>query len=214
MICVIGTFLTVSRIYWALARDRATPFHSVFSKVDERLSCPIPATLLAAVLVTGFGAISLGSSTAFSDLVGSFIILTTASYFLAIFPHIITGRKNVTPGPFWLGKFGYVINIISVVLIVFFDIMFCFRTYNALSVSQLLLTESYSIWHACDGRYQSNELELCYSCRDSLLNLTLVVGLRHQTLSWPKDIENVLAECTMIVSSRSVSHRYLAIACF
>lgn len=127
MICVIGTFLTVGRIFWALARDRATPFHSVFAQVNERLSCPIPATILAAVLVTGFGAISLGSATAFSDLVGSFIILTTASYFLAIFPHLLTGRKNIKPGYFWMGKYGFVINAISCLLIIFFNIMFCFR---------------------------------------------------------------------------------------
>lgn len=127
MICVIGTFLTMGRIFWALARDRATPFHSFFAHVNESLSCPVPATVLTAVLVSGFGAISLGSATAFSDLVGSFIILTTASYFLAIFPHLMTGRKNFTPGPFWMGKWGFVVNGISCVLIVFFNIMFCFR---------------------------------------------------------------------------------------
>ncbi|KAL1305066.1 hypothetical protein AAFC00_002004 [Neodothiora populina] len=126
MVCVIGTFLTLGRIFWALARDRATPFHSFFSKVDERLSCPVPATVLTAIMVTGFGAISLGSATAFSDLVGSFIILTTASYFLAIFPNLLTGRKHLKPGPFHMGKLGYAINAISCVLIIFFDTMFCF----------------------------------------------------------------------------------------
>lgn len=34
-----------SRIYWALARDNAVPFSSFFSKVSERLSCPVPATV-------------------------------------------------------------------------------------------------------------------------------------------------------------------------
>ena len=68
MICVLGTYLTVSslpmvllylrfpilhtrpqvsRIWWALARDNATPFAGVFSSVNEKLSCPVPATLLA-----------------------------------------------------------------------------------------------------------------------------------------------------------------------
>lgn len=151
MICVIGTFLTVShppfphhpsqtlthaqvgRLWWALARDHATPFPSFFSKVDERLSCPVPATILCAVLCTCFGAIMLGSSTAFSDLVGSFIILTTASYLCAILPHLLTGRKNVPPGPFWMGKFGFAINAIGCLLIIFFDIMFCFRKFSASS---------------------------------------------------------------------------------
>ena len=129
MICVLGTFLTVSRIWWALARDNAVPFSGLFSKVDERLSCPVPATILAAVLCTAFGAIALGSKTAFSDLVGSFIILTTVSYLLAIGPHLLTGRKNVPHGPFWMGKYGWAVNAISCILIIFFDIMFCFRKF-------------------------------------------------------------------------------------
>jgi len=126
MICVVGTFLTVGRIFWALARDNATPFPKFFGHVNERLSCPVPATVLCAVLCTAFGAIMLGSKTAFTDLVGSFIILTTGSYLLAIGPHLLTGRKNVPPGPFWMGKYGYFVNAVAVLGIVFFDIMFCF----------------------------------------------------------------------------------------
>ncbi len=129
LICVLGTYLTVSRIFWALARDNATPFSHFFGIVDERLSCPVPAVVLCAVLCTAFGAIQLGSKTAFTDLVGSFIILTTASYLLAIGSHLVTGRKNVPHGPFWMGKAGFVINGLAVLFIIFFDIMFCFREY-------------------------------------------------------------------------------------
>jgi len=127
MICVVGTFLTVGRIWWALGRDNAIPFPHIFGRVNERLSCPVEATLFCAVLCTGFGAIALGSATAFTDLVGSFIILTTVSYLLAILPHLLTGRKNVPQGPFWMGKMGYVVNALACILIVFFDIFFCFR---------------------------------------------------------------------------------------
>lgn len=134
MVCVVGTFLSVSRIWWALARDNATPFSGFFSQVNERLSSPVPATILCAVLATAFGAIQLGSKTAFTDLVGSFIILTTMSYFLAIFPHLITGRKNVPQGPFWMGKAGFFVNGVAVTLIVFFNIFFCFVSLLAAAV--------------------------------------------------------------------------------
>ena len=146
MICVVGTFLTVGRIWWALARDNATPFAGQFSRVNERLSCPVPATIFCgklrsvansgilnvaddhlALLCTAFGAIQLGSKTAFNDLVGSFIILTTASYACAILPHLLTGRRNVPHGPFWMGSAGFFINGAAVILIIFFNIMFCFR---------------------------------------------------------------------------------------
>lgn len=126
LICSIGTLLMVGRLWWALARDNATPFPGFFAHVNERLSCPIQATVLCSVLVTGLGAIQLGSSTAFTSLVGSFIILTTMSYFLAFFPNLLTGRKYVPKGSFHMGSFGFVINGITCVLIVFFNIMFCF----------------------------------------------------------------------------------------
>lgn len=126
MTCTVGTFLTVSRILWALARDNAVPFSPLFATVNQRLSCPIPATLLAAVFCSGFGAIQIASKTAFTDLVGSFIVLTTTSYALAIAPHLFTGRKNVPRGPFWMGKAGFFVNGVTVVLICFFNVMFCF----------------------------------------------------------------------------------------
>lgn len=135
MICTIGTIMMVGRLWWALARDNATPFASYFGQVNERLSCPIPATILCSVLCTGFGAIQLGSKTAFTDLVGSFIILTTTSYFLAFFPHILSKRQNVPPGPFWMGNWGYVVNGIACLLILFFNIWFCFPFAYPVSVS-------------------------------------------------------------------------------
>jgi choline transport protein len=124
--CLIGTFLTVGRTWWTLARDNATPFSGFFSLVNERLSCPIPATVFTGIMTTAFGAITLGSQAAFSDLVGSFVILSTVSYALAIGGHLFTGRKNIKPGPFWMGNAGYYINAIAVILIVFFDVIFCF----------------------------------------------------------------------------------------
>lgn len=124
--CLIGTFLTVGRTWWALARDNAVPFSGFFSKVNEDLSCPIPATIFTGIMTTAFGAITLGSKAAFSDLVGSFVILSTTSYALAIGGHMFSGRKNLPIGSFWMGKWGYGINAVAFVTIIFFNIIFCF----------------------------------------------------------------------------------------
>jgi amino acid transporter len=126
MICLVGTLLTCGRIWWALARDDATPFPRFFSNVNETLSCPVPATLFCSIITTALGAIPLGSTTAFTALAGSFIILTSTSYALAIAPNLFTGRKNVPPGPFYMGKWGYGVNAAAVLFIIFFDIMYCF----------------------------------------------------------------------------------------
>ncbi|KAJ7500972.1 choline transport protein [Mycena galericulata] len=127
-----GTFgllfiVFLGRTWWALARDNVTPFSSFFSHASQRLSCPVPATLLCAFLGTALGAIQLGSKTAFADLSGSFVILTTTSYGLAILLHLMSGRKIVPRGPFWMGgPVGFAVNSISVLLIVFTNVMFCF----------------------------------------------------------------------------------------
>lgn len=124
-----------SRIYWALARDNAVPFSGFFAKVSERLSCPVPATLFVTVIATGLGAIPLGSSTAFLDLTGSFIILTTVSYAIPFTCNVLTKRQNFPQGPFSLGKWGNAVNITAVVLITIFNVFYCFRKYPALFLS-------------------------------------------------------------------------------
>ena len=93
--------------------------------------------ILKGILSIGLGAISLGSKTAFSDLVGSFIILTTVSYACAILPHLLSGRSNVPKGPFWMGKAGYWVNGLAVLLIIFTNIMFCFPYINPTTVQAM-----------------------------------------------------------------------------
>ncbi|KAI0397363.1 amino acid transporter [Xylariaceae sp. FL0594] len=124
--CCIGTVLTNSRTYWALARDNAVPFSSVFGRVNESLSCPVEATIFVAVVATALGAIPLGSSSAFLALTGSFIVLTTVSYAIPFTANVLTGRQYFPAGPFHLGKLGIVINVVAVLLIALFDIFFFF----------------------------------------------------------------------------------------
>ncbi|KAI1103590.1 amino acid transporter [Jackrogersella minutella] len=148
--CCVGTVLTNSRTYWALARDNAVPFSSVFGQVNEGLSCPIYATLFVTVVATGLGAIPLGSSSAFLALTGSFIVLTTVSYIIPFIANMTTGRKHFPPGPFHMGKFGYVINFTAVLLTVLFIILFCFpyeipTTVEAMNYNSVVLVGTVSL---------------------------------------------------------------------
>ncbi|KAK1996431.1 choline transporter [Colletotrichum falcatum] len=124
--CCVGLTLTVSRTYWALARDNAVPLSNVFAQVNERLSCPVWATLFVCFMATGLGAIPLGSSAAFLALAGSFIILTSVSYAIPFAANMASGRRYFPRGPFHLGKAGYVINGLAFFFIVLFDVLFCF----------------------------------------------------------------------------------------
>jgi amino acid transporter len=127
LIATIGCYLTASRIFWTLARDKATPFHNSFKTIHPRWKNPFNAIILCAAIVTILGCIYVGSSTAFNAFVGSFVILTMASYLAAILPHLLSGRSNITPGYFWMkGLIGYIVNIISCLFMMAFIVIFCF----------------------------------------------------------------------------------------
>lgn len=73
------------------------------------------------------GCIYVGSTTAFAAFVGSFVILSTLSYVAAILPHLLSGRRNVTPGWFWMeGISGFIVNGIACSYIIAFIVIFCF----------------------------------------------------------------------------------------
>jgi choline transport protein len=124
---LIGTFTTGGRMWWSLARDNATPFANYFAQVHPTLHSPVRATVGMSALVTCLGCIYIGSTTAFQALISSFIVLSSLSYFGAIFPHVLSGRGNMVPGPFYMGqKLGMAVNIVSLVYILVTVIFFCF----------------------------------------------------------------------------------------
>lgn len=124
--CVTGTVLTASRAYWALARDRAVPFSNIFSRVHARLGCPVEATLFVSVITTGLGAIPLGSSVGFTNLTGSFLILNSLSYAIVFSANLLSRRRHFHPGPFDLGRFSVIVNVLAVLFITLFAVFFCF----------------------------------------------------------------------------------------
>lgn len=124
---LIGTFVTGGRMWWSLARDNATPFSNYFAQVHPTFNTPVRATVAMSAMVTCLGCIYVGSTTAFQALISSFIVLSTLSYFGAIFPHILSGRRNMVPGPFYMGqRLGMAVNLIALMYIMVTVVFFCF----------------------------------------------------------------------------------------
>lgn len=122
----IGCYVTAGRTIYALSRDYAMPFASRIGAVSPRCHSPLWATLACGVFLTCIRAIYAGLLTAFNAFIGSFVLLTTLSYFLAILPHLLTGRRNIRPGPFWMGRFGAVVNIAACAYIAVSFVVYCF----------------------------------------------------------------------------------------
>ncbi|KAF2868860.1 amino acid/polyamine transporter I [Massariosphaeria phaeospora] len=96
----IGCYITSGRMLWTLGRDDATPFPGWVGRISARFCNPLNATLVCGCINTLLGCIYVGNSTAFSAFVGSFIILSSASYLAFILPNMLSRRRHVAPGPF------------------------------------------------------------------------------------------------------------------
>lgn len=126
VITCAGCYITAGRTLWTISRDKATPFSSWLAHINTRMHNPFNATLVCGVIVTILACIYVGSTTAFSAFVGCFVQLSSLSYCAAILPHLLTRRSTFTPGHFWMGRIGYVINALSCIYILAFVVIFCF----------------------------------------------------------------------------------------
>jgi choline transport protein len=141
----VGCYITAGRTLYTLARDDAAPFANRIGVVSLKWKSPIYATLACGVVSTCMGAIYVGSLAAFNAFVGSFVLLTTASFLMAILPHLITGRKNITPGPFWMGKAGFFVNAISCIYIVVSFVIYCFPYAVPTSAAEMNYTSAITV---------------------------------------------------------------------
>jgi hypothetical protein len=107
--------------------DRATPFSDTLGKISPRWGNPFAATVACLIVTTALGLIYLGSAVAFNAFVGSFIILSSASYLAAILPHLLSKRKNIEFGPFKMpDTVAAILMPVACAYIACFIIIFCF----------------------------------------------------------------------------------------
>ncbi|TVY49403.1 Choline transport protein [Lachnellula cervina] len=123
----IGAFTIASRTIWALSRDDVVPASNFFARLDAS-QAPRNATIFVGLATTALGCTFLNSARAFNAIVSSFVsILTSLSYLAAILPHLLGGRRNVTPGPFWMPKWiGFAVNTFSCLYLIVFIVIFSF----------------------------------------------------------------------------------------
>ncbi|KAG9952316.1 hypothetical protein KCU85_g2243, partial [Aureobasidium melanogenum] len=122
----LAGILVAGRTTWAFARDNGMPFSKFFSVVDERVKLPVRATLLSSTLSIAYGAIYIGSATAFQSIVGSSIIMLFSTYAIPQAVVAVRGRSCMPARPYDLGKVGWMCNALAPILAVFSIILLCF----------------------------------------------------------------------------------------
>ncbi|KAI8658002.1 hypothetical protein NCS57_01180600 [Fusarium keratoplasticum] len=110
-----GLLSSCSRLGWRMAQDRAFPWSDWLEKMNRKLQIPLNFMLVLVVVEAVLGVISLGSDLAFNAIVSGAGVSFTIGYTLPVIVTLIRGR-SVLPdrSHFDLGRWGYLINYISV----------------------------------------------------------------------------------------------------
>lgn len=120
-----GSLTAASRCTYAFARDGAIPGFRLWRQVNPKLDVPVYAILLSAAVDCALSLIYFGSSAAFNSFTGVATICLSTSYGLPIFISMLRGRQAVKHSMFSLGRFGYIINFITICWIVLAVVLFC-----------------------------------------------------------------------------------------
>ncbi|KAL4983741.1 amino acid/polyamine transporter I [Aspergillus falconensis] len=124
--CVVSSQLSSSRVLWAFARDRAMPFSDTWARVSKRFGIPFNAQLLVAAAIAALGCLYLGSSTAFNSMLGAAVTINNVAYLIPISTNMVTGRANMHRGAFHMGKWGWIVNSVTVGWLLFAVVFFSF----------------------------------------------------------------------------------------
>lgn len=161
---VVGSQLSAARTFWALARDHASPLPSFFGKVNRRWETPLNAVLFIGGVGTVIICIFMASEAAYTAFVSSFVVFLTFSYLACLLPFLISGRRSLVPGPFFIkGPLGYVVHIISCTYLTVMVVFYCFpyelpvdainMNYSALMFGGFTIMIAFS-WLFCHKSYK------------------------------------------------------------
>ena len=117
IITTLAVQQTSSRLIWSFARDDALVGSTFLKRLHPRLNVPVWAILYNWFWVFLIGCVYLVSSTAFNAIIAPGLILEQISFAFPSALLIWQRRKSCylpKSGPFKLGKFGWVVNSISV----------------------------------------------------------------------------------------------------
>ena len=124
--CLVASHTWQSRLCWSFARDGGLPFSKFLSHVNPRVDVPLRAHFVSCVIVTVLGLLYLGSYTAFNSMITACIVLLYVSYAIPVICLLIRGRNNIHHGPFWLGPFGLLANVVLLLWTCFTIVMYSF----------------------------------------------------------------------------------------
>ncbi|CAD1783750.1 similar to Saccharomyces cerevisiae YGL077C HNM1 Choline/ethanolamine transporter [Maudiozyma barnettii] len=123
--CVIACHTWQARLCWSFARDKGLPYSHLWSQVNPTVGVPLYAHLMSCAWIAIIGLLYLASSTAFNSLITGCISFLLLSYIIPVIC-LLKKKRNIPHGPFWLGKFGLLCNIVLIGWTIFAIVFFSF----------------------------------------------------------------------------------------
>jgi amino acid transporter len=117
---------TASRLTWGFARDGGLPWSDYLMQINRTWQVPARALCAQGLLIALIGVLYLFANTVLQAILSVSTIALTVSYGMPIFALLIVGRDKLPPGEFKLGRWGPLINIISVVYCAITTVFFFF----------------------------------------------------------------------------------------
>ncbi|KAF7588850.1 hypothetical protein BBP40_005097 [Aspergillus hancockii] len=131
LVCILfaatSIMTTSSRMIYAFARDGGLPASPFFCRVHTKLNVPLNALYLTLAMITIFGLIFLGSSSAFNAIISSSVVMLDIAYGVPIAVNCLRGRNMLPERSFVLSNTaGWIANLISLAYISLTTVLFLF----------------------------------------------------------------------------------------
>jgi len=118
---------TASRLTWSFARDGGVPFHGYLAKVNLKWRVPVRAVWCQGIITALVGVLYLFADTVLEAILSVSTIALTISYGIPIITLLIVGRDKLpAANAFRLGRYGFAINVVSIIYCVVTTVFFFF----------------------------------------------------------------------------------------
>ncbi|KAF7121602.1 hypothetical protein CNMCM5793_009072 [Aspergillus hiratsukae] len=133
-----SAMLADTRMAYAFARDEALPFSSFLSKINKYTHTPVNAVWFVVLFSIGLNCIAIGSTQTATAIFSITAPALDLSYVSVILAHrIYKDKVKFVEGPFTLGKWGAVINWVSIVWVLFISTVLFFPPTVPVTVSNM-----------------------------------------------------------------------------
>lgn len=123
---VVSLMTTGSRLTWGFTRDGGLPYSSYFSQVSSTWKVPARALWLQGAIIGLIGVLYTFANTVLDAILSVSTIASTISCGIPTATLLVVGRDQLPPGEFSLGRFGPILNWISVIYCIITTVFFFF----------------------------------------------------------------------------------------